>query len=437
MLCAGLRTPMGHVSKGLSEFTASDLMAMVLREILVRSKLDPVAIEEVIVGWVGQDSHAPNLARVAALMAGIPAKALAFTVHANCISGLESIISCARRILSGEGELYLAGGTESMSNFPYTIRGNRGLKSLRNLENVRQFWEELPGQAGVAIVDTIEEGLGDPVKKTLMAVTAEIVAQMLDIPRERQDEFALESYRRALGAIRSGKYDYQIMPVKHKDGSILEHDENPQEREGLVKNPERFGKAPVLFPDLGAFFKEYAAHLEGVTYTPSRKPTLTIFNVCGRSDGAAAVIVTTDEAARRHGLEIQGEIIGWGFAGMNPAHMGLSPAHATATALRMGGVTFDDLGLIELHEPFAATVLGIFKVGEKQYGQRWEPMWRDGRVNRHGGTIALGHPLAMTGTRIVLDLLADMRQDPSIHHGLAAACAAGGLGGALLIKRYE
>ncbi len=370
-------------------------------------------------------------------MAGIPEKALAFTVHANCISGLESIISCARRILSGEGELYLAGGTESMSNFPYAIRGGRSLKALRNLNNVRQFWEEIPKDSAVSVVDTVEEGLVDPIKKTLMAVTAEIVAQIHGISREAQDEFALESYRRALEAIRSGKYAYQIMPVRHRDGSMLDHDENPEEREGLVKNPERFGKAPVLFPDLEAFFKEYAAHLDGVAYTPSRKPTLTLFNVCGRSDGAAAVIVTTDEVARRHGLEIQGEIIGWGFAGMNPAHMGLSPAHAAAIALKKADVKFDNLGLVELHEPFAATVLGIFKVGEKQYGQRWEPMWRDGRVNRHGGTIALGHPLAMTGTRIVLDLLADMRQDPSIHHGLAAACAAGGLGGALLIKRYK
>src|SRR6185503_14117119 len=182
--------------KSLSHVSPEHLMTLTINALLAKTTLYPHAVDGVMAGWVGQGSHAPNIARIAVLMSHLPEKAHAVTLQANCVSGMEAISSAARHIIMGEGELYIAGGTESMSNFPYAIRGDRSMKELRSLETVRGNWPSLLDHEGICI----EEGLNDPVRNLNMAATAEVCAQMYSIDRKSQDDYAVETYRRCLVA---------------------------------------------------------------------------------------------------------------------------------------------------------------------------------------------------------------------------------------------
>ncbi len=440
VLCGGARTAIGHIAKSLAQVMPEELMGQVIKAVLERTSLYPHAVDGVMVGWVGQGSHAPNIARIAVLSAGLPEKTHAVTVQANCVSGIEAICSAARHILLDEGELYIAGGTESMSTFPYAIRGPRSSKFLRSLDTLKSNWAEVLGDPQTNITDTIEEGLTDPVKHLSMAATAELCAQMYSISRQEQDEYAAETFRRCLEAERQGFYATHTVPVKDNGRVLLAEDEYPLLREGLVKKPEMIKKAPTLFDSEGFsiknFYEKYGRYILGKKYREGEtKGTVTLFNSCARSDGAAAVVVTSFERAKDLKLEILGEIKSWAFWGINPAHMGVSPVFATQLALERAGIQFSDLNWIELHEAFAATCLSIFRVGKEKHGQGWEHYWKEGRLNPHGGSIALGHPLAATGTRVILNLLYDLKKDPTAKFGLATACAAGGLGGAMVIEK--
>jgi acetyl-CoA acetyltransferase family protein len=440
VLCSGVRTAIGHLSKSLANVLPEDLMGAVIRELVNKSKIDPSRIDGVMVGWVGQGSHAPNIARIAALKAGrLPEKAHAMTVQANCVSGLESICTAARHILMGEGEVYIAGGTESMSTFPYAIRGPRSTKSLRSLQSLKDNWANVWTDPEVCITDTMEEGLSDPVKKINMAATAEVCAQMYGITRTEQDKYAHETFRRCLEAQESGFYKSHVMPVKVDGQTILEQDEYVNLRKSLIQKPEMLAKAPALFGTeaftIKAFYEKFGEYIDGKKYCPTDEATVTLFNSCARSDGAAAVIVTTEETAKSLGLEILGEIKSWGFFGINPAHMGIAPVYATQSALERAELKFKDVDQVELHEAFSATCLSIFHVGKKEFGQNWQPLWESKHLNPHGGSIPLGHPLAATGTRIVLNLLYALKENPNSKIGVATACAAGGLGGAMVIEK--
>lgn len=442
VLCAGVRTPFGHLAKSLADISPEALLSKAIQGLLSKTPLYPHAVDGVMVGWVGQGSHAPNIARVALLNAGLPEKAHAVTVQANCVSGMEAICSASRHILLGEGSLYLAGGTESMSTFPYAIRGSRRLKELRSLEAVKANWQELLKHDGVLLMDCIDEGLTDPVKHLNMAATAEVCAQMYSISRDAQDEYAHASYARALKAEEAGFYDPHVTPLEQHGQVLLQRDEYPYLRENLAHKPALLAKAPLLFetPEFGMkeFYATFGEHILGKRFEAGRtRGTVTLFNSCARSDGAAMVIVTSEQRARDLKLEILAEIKSWGFWGINPAHMGVGPAFATALALERAGLSFDQLDQIELHEAFAATCLAIFKVGREKYGHHWETKWKEGKINPNGGSIPLGHPLAATGTRIILNLLYAMQRNPNIRWGLATACAAGGLGGAMLLERYH
>ena len=441
VLCGGIRTPIGHIAKSLASVSPEHLMTLTINGLLAKTTLYPQAVDGVMVGWVGQGSHAPNIARICVLMSHLPDKAHAVTLQANCVSGMEAISSAARHIVMGEGDLYIAGGTESMSTFPYAIRGDRSMKELRSLENVRANWPSLLDHEGIGIVDCIEEGLNDPVKNLNMAATAEVCAQMYSIDRKSQDAYSMETYRRALAAEENGFYKSHTLPVEEHGKVLLEKDEYPYLREGLVKKPEMMGKAPLIFEHSGFTMKEfydlYGEHIEGKKYIPGQtQASVTLFNSCARSDGAAAVVVASEKRALELKLEILGEIVSWGYWGNNPAHMGVAPVFATANALERAGINFDDLDEIELHEAFSATCLSIFKVGLEKYGHHWESRWKEGKLNPNGGSIPLGHPLAATGTRIVLNALYQMKKKPEARYALAAACAAGGLGGAMIIKKY-
>lgn len=442
VLCSGIRTVIGHISKSLVNIPPEVLMGSVLRELVRKSSLDPNAVDGIIVGWVGQGSHAPNIARIAMLTAGrLPVKAQAYTIQANCISGMEAISAAARHILMDEGDLYIAGGTESMSTFPFAIRGPRSHKSLRSIDNLKEDWAKLWDDPEVKITDTMEEGLTDPVKGLNMAATAEVCAQMYGIKREAQDAYAYETFRRCAEGEENGFYKSHVMPVVSNGQTILDTDEYVELRKNLIKKPEMIKKAPTLFDSdaftIKDFYEKYGEHIEGKKYQEGAAGSVTLFNACARSDGAAAVIVTHEARAKELGLEILGEIKSWGYYGINPAHMGVAPAYASQMALDKANLKFSDLHQIELHEAFAATCLSIFHLGREKWGHDWTKLWDSKHLNPHGGSIPLGHPLAATGTRIVLNLLYALKENPNSRLGLATACAAGGLGGAMIVEKYS
>ncbi len=441
VICGGVRTPIGHLAKGLAEYLPEDLMESAIRGVLDKTSLSPQAVDGVLVGWVGQGSHAPNIARVSLLKAGVPERAHAFTVQANCISSMETVASAYRHIVMGEGQLYLAGGTESMSTFPYAIRGSRANKMLRSIDAIKTNWSDIPGMEDICLTDTTEEGLTDPIEKINMAATAEICAQIYSVSREEQDEYALHSYKHALEAEKSGFYHTHVTPFMKNGKVVLERDEYPFLREGLVSKPKMLSKAPLLFDGpsyrLQNFYQDNARHLKGKKFVEGKtKATVTLFNACARSDGASVLVVASEEKAKELGLDILAEIKSWGFWGSNPAYMGISPVFATSLALEKAGLTFSDLNQIELHEAFAATCLSIFREGKDHYQQNWEEAWQQGKINANGGTIALGHPLAATGARLLLNLVYGMASNSKNQFGLATACASGGLGGAIVLERY-
>ena len=439
VVAGGARTPIGHLSRSLAGIPPEDLLVDALSATLTRSKLPKDAIDGVIAGWVGQGFQAPNIARVAALRAGLPEQVQSVTVQNNCVSSIEAVSAACRSIMAGEGEVYLAGGVEVMSRLPYTIDGSRAAKSLRSLDTVKAKWAELPTAGDVAITDAMEAGLTDPVEHINMAGTAEVCAQIYGIDRREQDEYARESFRRALEGWKSKFYDSHVVPVSRGGQVVLEKDEYPFLREDLVEKPQMFAKAPALFDNsaysLKDFYRDYGRHMDGKTYQDGMKGSVTLFNSCGRSDGAAAVVVTTAEKAKSLGLDVLAEIKGWGFEGNNPARMGVAPALAAPIALKRAGVSFDELTNIELHEPFAATVLSIFKLGRDKFGHDWAAKHKSGALNPNGGSIALGHPLGATGARLMLNLVHALRKNPKGRYGMLAACAGGGMGGALVVEK--
>ena len=440
VLCGGWRTPIGHIARSLAQLRAEDLMTRAVKETLERVGVPKGEVDGLIVGWVGQDFTAPNIARVSLLRAGLPERALAVTVQNNCISSIEAVAMAARFILAGDGELFVAGGVEVMSRLPYSIAGSRASKELRSLEALKSKWGELLSAESVSVVDSIEQGLTDPVRDINMAGTAEVAAQMYGVGREAQDAYAHESFKRCLAGWNRGFYAGHVFPLK--EGELgLEKDEYPFLREDLVEKPQKFAKAPVAFDrpgySISDFYRDYAKHMDGKAQPADAKGTVTLFNSCARSDGAAAVVVATEARAKALGLPILAELKGWGFYGNDPAHMGVSPALAAPVALKHAGARFDELDQVELHEPFAATVLSIFKLGKERFGHDWEAKHKSGALNPNGGTLALGHPLGATGARLLLNLLGALKENPRGRLGMLAACAGGGMGGALVVERQN
>jgi acetyl-CoA C-acetyltransferase len=442
VVAGGTRTPIGHISRALAGLKPEDLLTESVTATLAKTKLPKDAVDGLIAGWVGQSFSAPNIARVAALKAGLPEKVQAVTVQNNCVSSIEAVSAACRFILAGEGELYLAGGVEVMSRLPYSIDGSRAAKPLRSLAVVKEKWGELLSSGEVAVVDAMEQGLTDPVKNINMAGTAEVCAQIYGIGRQEQDEYARSSFQRTLDGWKSGFYASHVVPVQRDGAVVLDKDEYPHLREDLPAKPQMFAKAPALFDNsaysMKDFFRDYGVHMPGLAFEEGKtKGSVTLFNSCGRSDGAAVVVVTTAEKAKALGLEILAEIKGWGFEGNNPAHMGVSPALAAPTALKRAGVKFEQLDQIELHEPFAATVLSIFKLGKEKFGHDWAAKNASGALNPHGGSIAVGHPLGATGARLMLNLVHALKKNPKGRLGMLAACAGGGMGGALVVERVS
>jgi len=391
VIVAGVRTPIGNFGGALKDIPAQKLGEFVVRELLARTAFDPALIDEVIIGCVGQSTDAANIARVIGLMAGLPIRTPAYSVQRNCSSGLQPFVNAFQNIQSQDADIQIVGGVESMSRAPFVSRDMRWGKRLRHAE----------------FLDSIWEGLTDAFCGQLMGRTAENLAEEFGIGREEQDRFAVESHRRAFRALREGRFKDETMPLtipksvagREVAPAVLTQDEGPNV--GLTE--QQLALYPPLFKEGG---------------------TVTAGNSCPLNDGAAAALVMSAEKARDLGLRPMGRIRGYAFVGVDPTRMGIGPAEALPLALKRAGVALPDLDLIEVNEAFAAQYLAV----ERALG-----LDRD-RTNVNGGAIALGHPVGMTGTRLVLTLLHEMRRR-DVTLGAVTMCVGGGQGAAMVLER--
>jgi len=321
VIVGGVRTPIGSHGGGLRDVKPQELAKIVMVEVINRTGVDPNVFDDVIFGCCGQFSDAPNVTRVAALMAGVPTHVPGYTVQRNCVSGMVAITNAAQAIRAGDGEAYLVGGTESMSYAPYTVRGARWGLKLRSTE----------------FVDVIWEGLTDPVCDMIMGQTAENLAEFYGISRREQDEFAVQSHRKAFMATRMGKFRDEIVPVpviKRVAGQEVAREEITQDENinaGLTV--EKAALYPTVFK-------------KGGMVTPA--------NACPISDGAAALIVMTKAKADELGLEPLAYIRSYAYAGVPPEIMGIGPTRAIPQALERAGLKLSDIDIVELNEAFAA-----------------------------------------------------------------------------------
>lgn len=391
MIVAGARTPIGNFGGALKDIPAQKLGELVVREVISRASLDPQLVDEVIFGCVGQPSDAYNIARVIALMAGLPVRTPAYSVQRNCSSGLQPFVNAFQNIQSQDADIQVIGGVENMSRAPFVTRDMRWGKRLRHAE----------------FIDSIWEGLTDAFCGQLMGRTAENLAEEFAISREEQDRFAIESHRRAFRALREGRFKDEILPVtipksvagREVAPAVLTQDEGPN----VALTEQQLSLYPPLFKEGG---------------------TVTAGNSCPLNDGAAAALVMSAERARALGLQPLGRIRAYAFVGVEPTRMGIGPAEALPLALKRADLTLADLDLMELNEAFAVQYLAVERL-----------LNLDRKiVDVNGGAIALGHPVGMTGTRLVITLLYEMQRRGS-RLGAVTMCVGGGQGAAMILER--
>lgn len=388
VLTAAVRTPIGRFGGSLASVPATELGRIVIRSALDRSGVGPDGVDEVIMGQVLQAGCGLNGARQAALKAEIPIEVPAFTVNMVCASGLKAVALAARAVAAGERQVVVAGGMENMSAAPFVLPAAR--------------WGYRLGD-GTMVDSLLSEALTDPGSGCHMGVTAENIAEDLDISRADQDAFAVDSQQKTAAAVEAGRFDNEIVPVpvpqRKKDPVPFAADEHPR--------PE--STCEILSGLKPAFRKD---------------GTVTAGNASGINDGAAAVVVMSREEAGRRGIRPLASIVSHAAAGVEPTRMGLGPIPATHKALETAGLTLADIDAIELNEAFAAQSLGVLRT------LRLSP----DRVNLNGGAIALGHPVGASGARILVTLLHVLR-DRDLKMGLATLCVGGGQGMAMIVKR--
>jgi len=418
----GVRTPMDKAGGRLRHISADDLAVYAIKDLILRTALDVSEVDELILGNVAQPANAANIARVAALKAGIPQAVPAYTVCRNCASGMESITTAGNKILAGESRVIIAGGTESMSNIPFLF-GRRMTDFFRRLQKAKKPFEKLKILLGfrprylrpeIAVI----QGLTDPISGLIMGRTAEVLAREFHITREEQDKYALMSHKRAVRAIREGVFRDEITPVPLPPdfSRIMDTDGGPRENQSM----EALAKLRPYF--------------EPVT------GTVTVGNSCPITDGAAAVLVMKESEAKKRDLKPLGFLKSYAYASLEPERMGLGPVYAFSRLADKSGITLKDIELIELNEAFAAQVLADQRAfASAEFASRYlgKPKALGELnldiVNIHGGAIALGHPVGMTGTRLVIHVLRAMRAAKK-QTGLATLCVGGGQGAALLLE---
>ena len=390
VIVEGVRTPIGRYGGALKEINSGLLGSHVIRELLENAEVSAEIVDEVILGEVRQSTESSNVARVAAIRAGISVEKPAFTVNRLCASGMQAIASGVQQIQSKQAEVIVAGGTESMSCSAIYLRGARfgGDKTYLVDSNL---------EAGQQPKEIYGEDMG-------MGITAENVAEKYGISREDQDAFAIESQKRANTAIENGRFKDEIVPYElnsRKGTSLFDQDEHPR--------PETtIGKLSQLKP---AFKKE---------------GTVTAGNACGRNDGASAVLLMSESAANRHSLSPRAAIVDWTAVGVPPETMGIGPVPSIQKLLKKTNLLIEDIDLFEVNEAFASQALAV----QRELGIDSE------KLNVNGGAIALGHPVGSTGSRIVITLMHELQKRDK-RYGIASLCVGGGQGMAILIENLQ
>ena len=418
----GLRTPFGKAGTVLAGISADDLGANVVRELLAKMDFPTGDIDELIFGNVGQPANAANIARVVALKAGLPQPTPAYTVHRNCASGMESITTAANKIIAGEAEVILAGGTESMSNYPLIY--NKKMTALfGKLMKAKTLGQKLSlfstfRPSFLSPVISVSEGLTDPVCGLNMGQTAEVLAREFGISREDQDQYAVESHQKAAKATEDGLLAQEIHPIATPPSfSQMQETDNSIRKEQSL---EALAKLKTVFDRVAG------------TVTPG--------NACPLTDGAAAVLVMSESKAKALGLKPLGYLSEYAYAGLEPNRMGLGPVYATSKLLDKAKIPLSEIGLIEMNEAFAAQIIANIKAFESDEFARTY-LGKDSALgtinmdtfNVNGGAIAIGHPVGTTGTRLILTLLKEMNRR-GVAKGVATLCIGGGQGGSVLLE---
>jgi len=388
VIASATRTAIGKFGGSLKDLNPGQLGSIVLKDALKKAKIEPAQVEEVIMGNVLSAGHGQNVARQAAIAAGIPSEVPSYGVNKVCGSGLKSVTLGAQSIMLGDADIVLAGGVESMSMTPYALKKNRWGAKMGNDE----------------VVDLmIYDGLWDIFGNYHMGVTAENVAAKYGISREAQDEFSARSQNRTEAAIKAGKFKDEIVPVSipqpKGDPVLFDTDEFP-----------RFGTTKETLSKLKPAFK--------------KDGTVTAGNSSGINDGAAAVLLMSEQKAKELGITPLATIKGYASCGVPPEIMGMGPVGASRNAVKRAGITLDKLDLIELNEAFASQSLAVTQ----------ELGLASDKLNVNGGAIALGHPIGASGTRILVSLLHELNKRKGTY-GLAALCIGGGQGIAMVVKR--
>ncbi|EDS78197.1 acetyl-CoA C-acetyltransferase [Clostridium massiliodielmoense] len=388
VIASAVRTAVGKFGGSLKNVPAVELGAIVIKEAIKRAGIKPEMIDETIMGNVIQAGLGQSPGRQAAVKAGIPVEIPGFTLNKVCGSGLRAVSLAAQMIKAGDADIVIAGGMENMSAAPYTVPGARW--------GQRMF----DGK----IVDTmVKDGLWESFNDYHMGMTAENIAAKWNISREDQDEFALASQNKAENAIKTGRFKDEIVPVviKTKKGEVVfDTDEHP-----------RFGADIEGLRKLKPAFKKDGG-------------TVTAGNASGINDGAAALVVMSEEKANELGIKPLAKIVSYGSKGLDPAYMGYGPVGATKVALERANLEVKDLDLIEANEAFASQSLAV----ARDLGFNMDI------VNVNGGAIALGHPVGCSGARILVTLLYEMEKRDA-KRGLATLCIGGGMGTAMIVER--
>jgi acetyl-CoA C-acetyltransferase len=388
VIVSACRTPIGAFGGALKDVSAVDLGSVVIKEAIVRAGVAPADVGDVVMGCVLQAGNGMNVARQAALKAGLPIDTPGETINRVCGSGLQAVVHAVEAIGVGYVDTIVAGGTESMSNAPYLLKGARWGYRMGNAE---------------AIDSMIAEGLTCAMSACHMGMTAEEVARRYGVSREDQDAFAAASQTRATQAIQGGMFKAEIVPVpvpqRKGDAVLFDTDEYP--RAGTT--PE---KLAALKP---AFLK--------------KDGTVTAGNASGINDGAAALVVTTADKARALGTPPLARIMAYASVGVDPMVMGIGPVSAVRKALDRAGLTIGDIDLFELNEAFAAQSIAVIR----EFGV--DPA----RVNVHGGAIALGHPIGASGARVLTTLVYALKAR-KLRYGVASLCIGGGMGIAMVVE---
>lgn len=390
VILSAVRTPIGKFMGGLSPLTAPDLGAKVIAESVRRAGIDPKQVDEAIMGNVLQAGLGQNPARQAALKGGLDPRVAAMTINKVCGSGLKAVALAAQAVALGESEIVVAGGMESMTNAPYLMKGARSGFRLGNSE----LFDSM-----------IVDGLWDAYENFHMGMTAELVAEKYGISRQEQDEFALESHRKAVRATKSCFVSEQIVPVElpQRKGPpmVIKADESPREDTSL----DALGKLKPAFKKEGG--------------------TVTAGNAPGTNDGAAAVVVSSEKTAARLGRPVMAQIVAQTVSGVEPKWVMMAPVDAVEKLLAKTGWERDkDVDLYELNEAFAVAAIAVTR----------QLKLNPEKVNVNGGAVALGHPIGASGARILVALLYEL-QRRNLKRGIAALCLGGGNAVALAVER--